>query len=91
MQELELPPDDANRIHSWHLFPIKLNLNRLSIDRNAFVEELKRRGVGCSVHWRPLHLQPLLRASVRLAAGRSARRNSGMAASDKPASFPRNE
>jgi perosamine synthetase len=55
---VELPPVDANRIHSWHLFPIKLHLNRLAIDRNAFVEELKRRGVGCSVHWRPLHLHP---------------------------------
>lgn len=58
VQELELPPDDSNRVHSWHLFPIKLNLNRLRIDRNAFVEELKRRGVGCSVHWRPLHMHP---------------------------------
>lgn len=58
VEQVELPPDDANRIHSWHLFPIKLNLNRLAIDRNAFVEELKRRGVGCSVHWRPLHLHP---------------------------------
>ena len=27
--ELELPPTDANRIHSWHLFPIRLRLDRL--------------------------------------------------------------
>jgi perosamine synthetase len=58
LSAVELPRDDPNRIHSWHLFPIKLQLNRLAIDRNAFVEELKRRGVGCSVHWRPLHLHP---------------------------------
>jgi dTDP-4-amino-4,6-dideoxygalactose transaminase len=58
LNAVELPRDDPNRIHSWHLFPIKLRLNRLTIDRNAFVEELKRRGVGCSVHWRPLHLHP---------------------------------
>jgi perosamine synthetase len=56
--EIELPPEDANRIHSWHLFPIKLNLRRLSISRNHFIEELKQAGVGCSVHWRPLHLHP---------------------------------
>jgi dTDP-4-amino-4,6-dideoxygalactose transaminase len=56
--ELELPADDENRIHSWHLFPIRLRLDRLSIDRNAFMQELKARGVGCSVHWRPLHLHP---------------------------------
>jgi perosamine synthetase len=58
VDEIEVPPTDTNRIHSWHLFPIKLHLNRLAIDRNRFVEELKRRGVGCSVHWRPLHLHP---------------------------------
>ncbi|HEX8160355.1 MAG TPA: DegT/DnrJ/EryC1/StrS family aminotransferase [Pyrinomonadaceae bacterium] len=58
VEEIELPPTDADRIHAWHLFPIRLNLERLSIDRNRFVEELKGAGVGCSVHWRPLHLHP---------------------------------
>ena len=58
VEEIELPPDDPNRIHAWHLFPIRLRLERLSIDRNAFIEELKKSGVGCSVHWRPLHLHP---------------------------------
>ncbi len=56
--ELELPPDDPNRVHSWHLFPIRLKLDRLAIDRHTFIEELKAHGVGCSVHWRPLHLHP---------------------------------
>ena len=58
VSQIELPPDDANRIHSWHLFPIKLKLEELNISRNAFIEELKKAGVGCSVHWRPLHLHP---------------------------------
>jgi perosamine synthetase len=58
VREIELPLEDSNRIHSWHLFPIKLNLNRLTINRNDFVDELKHRRVGCSVHWRPLHLHP---------------------------------
>jgi dTDP-4-amino-4,6-dideoxygalactose transaminase len=56
--EIELPQDPPDRIHSWHLFPIKLRLDRLSVDRNAFVEALKQSGIGCSVHWRPLHLHP---------------------------------
>jgi dTDP-4-amino-4,6-dideoxygalactose transaminase len=57
--EIGLPPSDENRLHSWHLFPIRLNLESLTIDRNEFIEEMKRFGVGCSVHWRPLHLHPL--------------------------------
>ncbi len=58
IEEIELPAEDSNRIHSWHLFPIKLRLERLSITRNEFMERLKEDGVGCSVHWRPLHLHP---------------------------------
>jgi perosamine synthetase len=58
IDQIELPPVPRDRIHSWHLFPIRLRLDRLSIDRNAFITSLRERGVGCSVHWRPLHLHP---------------------------------
>jgi perosamine synthetase len=58
IEELELPGKATNRKHSWHLFPVKLRLANLSISRNSFVRELKASGIGCSVHWRPLHLHP---------------------------------
>jgi dTDP-4-amino-4,6-dideoxygalactose transaminase len=58
VEEIELPPHDENHIHSWHLFALKLRLRRLTISRDEFMKELKRAGVGCSVHWRPLHLHP---------------------------------
>ncbi|MGD9629045.1 MAG: DegT/DnrJ/EryC1/StrS family aminotransferase [Pyrinomonadaceae bacterium] len=61
VREFELPPISEDRIHSWHLFPIRLRLRSLTIDRDRFMEELKDNGVGCSVHWRPLHLHPLYR------------------------------
>ena len=54
----ELPPAPADRLHAWHLLPIRLRLDKFSIDRDAFVEVLRSQGVGCSVHWRPLHLHP---------------------------------
>jgi perosamine synthetase len=55
---IEMPGVPENRIHSWHLFPIRLKLDRLKIDRNAFFAAMREAGVGCSVHWRPLHLHP---------------------------------
>ena len=58
VEQIDLPPQDDNRIQSWHLYAIKLRLRKLKIDRNEFMNELKRAGVGCSVHWRPLHLHP---------------------------------
>lgn len=59
LEEIDLPPNPSNRLHSWHLFPIRLRLENLSISRNEFIEELKQNGIGSSVHWRPLHLHPL--------------------------------
>lgn len=58
VEEIELPPTDKDRLHSWHLYPIRLRLEKLTITRNEFIDELKKNGVGCSVHWRPLHLHP---------------------------------
>lgn len=58
LEQVDLPPDPVDRIHSWHLFPLRLRLDRLSIDRNEFIVQLREQGVGCSVHWRPLHLHP---------------------------------
>jgi perosamine synthetase len=58
VEELELPPVDQNRIHAWHLFPIRLRLEALALDRDEFIAELRAAGVQCSVHWRPLHLHP---------------------------------
>jgi perosamine synthetase len=58
VEEIEPPSMDADRIHAWHLFPIRLRLEKLTIDRNTFIQELSDAGISCSVHWRPLHLQP---------------------------------
>jgi len=57
VDRIELPHDDPDRIHAWHLFPIRLT-DGLAAERDAFLSDLKDAGVGCSVHWRPLHLHP---------------------------------
>jgi perosamine synthetase len=57
--QIEVPAWPENRVHAWHLYPLKLNLDRLSINRNQFIDELRTAKVGFSVHWRPLHLHPL--------------------------------
>jgi perosamine synthetase len=59
LDEIETPMDRGeDRVHSWHLYPIRLRLDRLSVDRNAFLDALQAEGIRCSVHWRPLHLHP---------------------------------
>jgi dTDP-4-amino-4,6-dideoxygalactose transaminase len=53
-----IPTVRKNRSTSWHLYVLRLCAGSLKIDRNEFIEVLHRRGVACSVHFIPLHLQP---------------------------------
>ena len=61
VEEIILPQVRPNRVHSWHLFVIRLRLECLTIDRAQFIAELQQRGIGMSVHWQPLHLHPYYR------------------------------
>ncbi len=61
IEELILPTQQPNRIHSWHLYVVRLRTERLGIDRGAVIDELKRAGITTSVHWMPLHMHPYYR------------------------------
>ncbi len=61
LDEVQTPIARSHVTHAWHLYPIRLRLDQLSIDRRQFVEELKACNIGTSVHFIPLHLQPYYR------------------------------
>lgn len=42
----------------WHLYPIRLNLDRLTIGRDGFRLDLARRGIGTQVHYCPVYRHP---------------------------------
>lgn len=48
-------------VSARHLYPVRLILERLSIDRNRFIDELSQRNIGTSVHFIPLHRHPYYR------------------------------
>ncbi|MBN1213180.1 MAG: DegT/DnrJ/EryC1/StrS family aminotransferase [candidate division Zixibacteria bacterium] len=52
---LELPPVEKSIQSAWHLFIIKLNLSRLKIDRDRFIEQMALRKVECGVHYKPIY------------------------------------
>lgn len=58
LDELELPPRREDSQHCWHLYPLRLRLDCLAIDRSAFIEEMSKQGVQCSVHFIPIPLHP---------------------------------
>lgn len=59
--ELETPIERSNVESSLHIYPLRLNLDRLRIDRRRFIEELKARKIGASVHFIPVHYHPYYR------------------------------
>jgi len=54
LDELELPPDDPSCRHAWHLYAIRLRLDQLTITRAEFIQELRERNIGASVHFIPI-------------------------------------
>lgn len=56
--EVETPSVPAGVEHAWHLYVIRLRLERLTADRARFIQELRDLGIGTSVHFIPLHTQP---------------------------------
>jgi perosamine synthetase len=61
LAEIRTPVCRAGVQHAWHLYVIQLELERLSIDRREFIEALRQRHIGASVHFIPLHLHPYYR------------------------------
>ena len=53
---LRLPDDPADGVHSWHLYSVLLDTDRLRIDRDRFIAELSQKGVTANVHYHPVHL-----------------------------------
>ncbi|WP_017233567.1 DegT/DnrJ/EryC1/StrS aminotransferase family protein [Pandoraea sp. B-6] len=61
-----LPPLAAKGdVHSWHLYVVRLT-DASPLNRDALIEHLFKQGIGCSVHYIPLHLQPYWRDQYRL-------------------------
>ncbi|MFN0097621.1 MAG: DegT/DnrJ/EryC1/StrS family aminotransferase [Gemmatimonadaceae bacterium] len=56
----------AGDLHAWHLYVLRLG--DVAISRDAFIDALYAAGIGCSVHYIPLHLQPYWRDTFALRA-----------------------
>jgi dTDP-4-amino-4,6-dideoxygalactose transaminase len=54
------PLPRAGDLHAWHLYSLRLS-DAAPIGRDALIEQLFAAGIGCSVHYIPLHLQPYWR------------------------------
>ena len=66
---LLLPPHaPEGDLHAWHLYVIRLTDDAL-VSRDDFIQQMAGKGIGCSVHFIPLHLHPYWRDTYSLEPG----------------------
>lgn len=59
------PQPQPGDTHAWHLYVIRLN-DDAPVSRDDFISQMAKRGIGCSVHFIPLHLHPYWRDTYQL-------------------------
>lgn len=66
---LQVPEVSPSVRPAWHLYPLRLRLESLDVDRAGFIRALADAGVGTSVHFIPVHLHPYQRDRYGYARG----------------------
>lgn len=64
---LSVPPDTTR--HAWHLFIVRLDMDRAGLSRDDFMAELKKRNIGTGLHFRAVHLQKYYTESMDMRRG----------------------
>jgi dTDP-4-amino-4,6-dideoxygalactose transaminase len=55
LDAVERPREREGMESAWHIYLLRLRLDRLRIDRDRFIEEMKARKIGMSLHFIPVH------------------------------------
>ncbi|HEY1421326.1 MAG TPA: DegT/DnrJ/EryC1/StrS aminotransferase family protein [Candidatus Dormibacteraeota bacterium] len=66
MEELQTPIERPEVESAWHIYVLRLHLDRLKIDRGQFIEEMRKRNVGASVHFIPIHEHTFYRDKYKM-------------------------
>jgi len=55
--------------HAWHLFIVRLDIDKAGLGRDEFMQELKEKNIGTGLHFRAVHLQRFYRESMGMRRG----------------------
>jgi UDP-4-amino-4-deoxy-L-arabinose-oxoglutarate aminotransferase len=55
--------------HSWHLFIVRLNIEKAGFSRDDFMQRLKEKHIGTGLHFRAVHLQKYYTEVMGMKAG----------------------
>ncbi len=69
LREVSAAPTRPGTRHAWHIYPLRLNRERLRADRETVFQALRAENIGVSVHYRPVHLHPYYRERLQTGPG----------------------
>ncbi len=55
LEEITIPFVKENIKHSWHLYILQINLEKLRVDRDFIFKALREENIGVNVHYIPVH------------------------------------
>ena len=55
--------------HAWHLFIVRLDIDKAGLSRDEFMSRLKQRNIGTGLHFRAVHLQRFYRECMGIRRG----------------------
>ncbi len=61
LETIGVPPARKEALPAWHLYPIRLDLAKLSAGREEIFRALRAENIGVNVHYIPVHLHPYYR------------------------------
>jgi dTDP-4-amino-4,6-dideoxygalactose transaminase len=61
LEGFELPVENEDVEHAWHLYVLRVRADVLGLSRNDFIRQLHNRNIGSSVHFIPIHMHPFYR------------------------------
>ena len=53
-----IPLEKPNCFHSFHIFPLQVNFDKIKIDKKELFKKFEKKGIKLQVHYIPIHLQP---------------------------------
>ncbi|MBI4572091.1 MAG: UDP-4-amino-4,6-dideoxy-N-acetyl-beta-L-altrosamine transaminase [candidate division NC10 bacterium] len=69
LPEVRPAPTRPGTRHAWHIYPLRLNRDRLRRDRETIFQALRAENIGVSVHYQPVHLHPYYRERLGTGPG----------------------
>ena len=64
VEEITLPVERVWAEHAWHLFIVRLKLDKLTRSRDEIAQDLRKENIGTGVHFYGLHLHPYYRETL---------------------------